>query len=132
MDLLSASKIINRYNNQLHIRGTTDCNLLVLELFDKTKFEKFKGRYKTLTGAVRVARKEFGVSSVFEMLNSEDIYKTVDCNFQQPLDIVTFHDCHDVFISLGDKWFGVNDDNIFSIISKDKYNEEDYTIFRRK
>ena len=132
MDIVTASKIIDKYNNQPHIRGSIDCNLLILELFDKSKFDRFVGRYKTLTGAIRVARKEFGVSSIYEMLSTESTYEPIDCNFQQPLDIVSFHGCHDVFISLGDKWFGVDDNDIFSVISKDNYNNKDYTIFRRK
>lgn len=131
MDIKLATEAIREYDKQPHVRGTVDCNLLFLKIFEPEKHDLFVGRYKTITGGVRVSKKEFGHPSVIHYLRESDDYKEINPNFQMEFDIVVFHDRHDLFISLGDKWFGVNDQDSFSLINKDLYSIDDYTIFRR-
>jgi hypothetical protein len=128
---MESYKIIDRYNNQKHVRGSVDCQLLILEIFEPEMHDAFINRYKTLVGAVRVAKKIFGVISLEEYLSTSEKYKIIESNFQQPLDIVVFHDRHDSYISLGDYWFGVNSNDTFTMQSKSGYDKNDYKIFRR-
>lgn len=126
----AASEIIDEYNYQEHIRGTVDCNLLFMKLHEPEMYEKFHGRYKTITGGIRVGRKLFGFSSIKEVLENGN-YDIIDPNFQQPLDIIAFHNRHDIYVSLGNMWFGVDENNHFSIVSKVGYNSTDFTVYRK-
>ncbi len=126
-----ASVIVDEYNNQPLIRGTTDCNLLFLKLHEPEKHDKIKGRYKTLIGGVRVARKIFGNTSIHQYLKESNEYIEVHPNFQLPLDVVAYKSRHDICISLGDKWFGVDESDTFSIVPSNASVDDNYTIFRK-
>ena len=131
MNNKEAYGIIDDYNNRPHVRGDVDCNLLFLKIHEPEKFEEFHNRYKTIIGGVRVSRKIFGVSSIKEYLDTCGDYEIVRPNFQRPLDVIVFKDQHDLFVSLGNKWFGVDDSDTFSIVQKSRYNPENYTIYRK-
>ena len=131
MDTNLAISSIREYNGQPHVRGTVDCNLLFLKIFEPEKHERFVGRYKTIIGGVRVSKSEFGYPSILQYLIESSDYEEIDSNFHCEFDIVAFHDRHDLFISLGDKWFGVNKNDSFSTIKCNGYDSKDYTVFRK-
>ncbi len=126
MDLM---QIINKYNNEIHVRGTIDCNLLFLEVHEPELYTAMYGKYKTIVGGVRAAKKHTGFRSIKDVLDHSGRYEIIEPNYQNSGDVVAFDDGHDIYISLGRYWFGVDLNDTFSIVPK--HTDRPYTIYRR-
>lgn len=127
---MTPHEIIEDYNGQPHVRGTVDCNLLFLKIHEPEIYEKMYKRYSTIVGGVRSARKYTGYTSIKDVLDNSGNYVKIDKYHQLPMDVVVFDDRHDVYISLGNKFFGVNDQDIFSVFPMTGY--EDYHVYRKR
>ena len=123
--------VVEDYMNHEHIRGTVDCNLMILKIFEPENYAKMVGKYNTIIGGVRVSNKTFGVKSLAEWLKGNDDYIVVKNGFQTKLDIIVFEDRHDIFLNLGTKWFGVKNDNVFGFVDNSVYDKDDYIIYRK-
>ncbi len=121
---------IGEYNGQNHVRGTVDCNLLFLQIHEPEMYDKLYGKYSTIIGGVRSAKRIIGYRSVRAILDECGRYEQIDPLKQLPMDIVVFEGRHDVYMSLGNKFFGVNEKDKFSIIQMHNYTE--YLVYRKK
>ena len=122
-------QIIRKYNNEMHVRGTMDSNLLFLEVHEPEFYNKILGKYKTIVGGCRVAKKHTGFISIRDVLDNSGRYEIIEPHYQTNGDIVTFDDGHDIYISLGKHWFGVDLNDTFSVVAK--HAERPNTIYRR-
>ncbi|MCQ9070508.1 DUF6950 family protein [Vibrio alginolyticus] len=127
-----AAEVIEDYKDEEHVRGTRDCNLLVLKLFDEENYKKMKGHYTTIRGGVRVSKRVYGVRSMYEYLQKNESFVEVPKGFERPLDVIAFRESHNIYISLGTKWFGVTEGEYFGFVSPEAYSQEDYVIYRKE
>ncbi|EGQ8479475.1 hypothetical protein GTP37_15195 [Vibrio parahaemolyticus] len=127
-----AKEIIEEHKGKEHIRGERDCNLLILKLFDEENYNKMKSRYTTIRGGVRVSKKVYGVRSMLEYLQKNESFKEIPQGYQRPLDVIAFKGQHNLYISLGTKWFGVIEGEVFGFVSPESYSKEDYVVYRKE
>lgn len=121
--------IIDKYRNEEYVCGVVDCNLLVLELHEPDKLPRLVGRFKTVRGGIRVARKEFGYSSIYEYV--VDNYDRVDVNFERAFDVGVHPDHPDIIIHLGEFIFKVDKDKRFKMVRLSNLDISEYRFFRR-
>lgn len=128
---IAVSGVISKYNNQTLEYGKFDCNLMILEAFEHDKYEIICGRYKTVVGGARVAKKEFGYSRLDDYISQSPDYKLIEKPFIMSGDIIFSHIDNIAMIALGcNKAFAVlPNTNEFSRCDVDI--PEAYNIYRR-
>lgn len=122
--------VMRRLNHQGLEYGNNDCNLMVLEMFEPEIYKKFLGRYKTLIGGARVAKKEFGFGRLDDYLSQSKEYTQI------PKPFITFGDiiCSDVGRVV---MISTSNNRAFAIDQNDIFREctisipDNYKIFRR-
>ncbi|KAB0285474.1 hypothetical protein F2P58_23475 [Vibrio fortis] len=125
-------EVVEDYKGKDHVRGLRDCNLMVLKIFDEENYEKMRGRYSTITGGIRASKRAYGVVSMYEYLVKNNDFKEVPKDFIQPFDVIAFPESHNIYLCLGQLWFGVNDFDEFGVISPSDYADGNYMIFRKE
>ncbi len=125
------TEVIHDYRDKDHIRGDRDCNLMFLKVHEPQLHTKLHQKYTTIVGGVRAALRLLGVRSVHHFLVKNN-YTPVQPSYQLRGDIIVFENSHNVYISLGSTWFGVNDDDSFGIINRYEYCESTYNVFRKE
>ena len=128
---LSLRDIVTKYKGKQHIRGDTDCNLMFLEYHEPSIFEQMHLTYTDLIGGMAQAKKLLNVRSVRGFLKKNK-YKQIHPNFQQAGDVVVFPAGFNVYLSLGDKWFGVGHDDTFQALPKPIEKSPTYLVFRKE
>lgn len=125
------SSVLSEYVHQDLVYGERDCNLMVLKIFEPERYDRFVGRYKSIIGGARVAKKEFGYVRIDDYMADSDDYTEIDPNFMMFGDIIFADQSRVAMIALG-----VN--RAFVIDPKtDKFAEgvvqipPSYKIFRR-
>jgi len=124
-------EITSEHNGKEHVRGTRDCNLMFFRLYEPAMFDAIHKQYDDILGGVKAGKRLFGFRSLRSFLQKNK-YKEVQPNFQMHGDIVTFHKGHDVYISLGNKWFGVRENNTFGVINRYDFDTNAYLVFRKE
>ncbi|EPO2258113.1 hypothetical protein [Vibrio parahaemolyticus] len=125
-----AAKVIEEYNLKKHVRGTRDCNLMALKVFDPKAYEAMYQTYSTIKGGVKASLLVGGVRSMKEYLIKKE-FEEIPKGFEAPLDVIVFDDKHDVYLCLGRLWFGVITGDVFGMFEPDKEGQT-YRVFRRR
>jgi hypothetical protein len=123
--------IIKEHIGKEHIRGTRDCNLMFFQLHEPEMFKALHLQYDGIISGVKAGKRLFGCSSVRTFLQKNN-YTEVSPNFQQEGDIVSFNKGHHLYLSLGNKWFGVRDINIFGVVNRYNHTSDEYLVFRKE
>lgn len=113
-----AISTVRKYVGREYQYGTEDCNLMILETIAPDIYDALVGKYKTLLGGVRQAKKKTGFASLQEYIQSREDFVPVQQQFATTGDIgfQKFGESHDAIIHLGDALFGINEDNKFAIL----------------
>lgn len=126
----SITDLLREHKGKAHIRGDRDCNLLFCALNEPEHYHKLRHEYTGIADGVKAAHRILGVKSVRHFLRKNN-YIPIDPNFQILGDTVVFNKGHNVFISLGNKWFGVNKDDLFGLVDMHDYVVESYQVYRK-
>jgi len=117
-------KTLSGYRGKTHQYGKYCCNLMFLEVYEPEMYEIIKGRYTTAIGGARVARKEFGYSSIEQFIESSDNYEEIPPEFASLGDV--FVSGSHVSMCLGYKTFGMTNDVYTLIDTKHFLNKTAY------
>jgi hypothetical protein len=66
-----------------------------------------------------------------QFLKKSPNYTRITPDQQRQGDVVVFHKGFNCYISLGDKWFGVNQEDHFGFMPVVNHNDNNYLVFRR-
>lgn len=114
-----AIKTARKYRGQELKYGTVDCNLVILETIDPEIYKTMYGRYKTILGGARQAKKLTGFKTLPEYIRAREDFVEVSPDFATIGDIGFQKFTGEVpatIIHLGDSIFGINEDGVFSIL----------------
>jgi hypothetical protein len=128
---MTLNEIITKYAGQKHVRGSVDCNLMVLELHDPDVYEVMANEYTDLANGVQRSKSKLGVVSMRQFLKKNPNYIRISPDQQKQGDIVVFHKGFNCYLSLEDKWFGVNQEDHFGFMPVCDHNDSNYLVFRR-
>lgn len=106
---LHLTTTINKYRNQILEYGKFDCNLLILEVFEYEKYEKFVGTYDNIKDGVKVAKEMFGEMRLSDYLEKAPEYESIDKKFIKYGDIVVANSARICMIAIGhNKLFAIH------------------------
>lgn len=128
---LSLRDIVNKYKGKEHVRGDTDCNLMFIEYCEPHLYNRMHLTYTDIAGGMAQAKRLLNVRSVRGFLKKSK-YKRIHPNFQVAGDVVVFPKGFNVYLSLGDKWFGVGHDDTFQVLRKPEEESPTYLVFRKE
>jgi hypothetical protein len=123
--------IIREHDGKEHIRGTRDCNLLFFKINEPDMFDALYQQYDGIIKGVKAGKRIFGCSSLRNFLKKNN-YTEVPANFQREGDIIAFKKGHNTYISLGNKWFGVQINEKFGVVNRYHYTNDQYLVFRKE
>lgn len=129
--MIELAKVVREFNGKELTYGTYDCNLLALKILEPDKWERLHGRYKTVLGGTRVAKKEFGYSSLLDYFRESEDYVQVPNKFAVGGDVCLITHRYDVVIHCGNALFG-NLDGTFQSFAIERLNELGAEFYRRK
>lgn len=98
---LHITKIMSEMIGEPLVYGSNDCNLMVLKMYEPDKHDEFVGRYKTVIGGARVAKKLFGYARIDDYMEKSERYEQVPKNFMRYGDIVFSDHDHTAMVALG-------------------------------
>lgn len=128
---MTLNEIITKYMGQKHVRGSVDCNLMVLELHEPDTYQVMVNEYTDLVNGVQRSKSKLGVVSMRQFLKKHPAYERISPDQQKQGDVVVFHKGFNCYLSLGDKWFGVNQEDRFGFMPICGYEPDAYLVFRR-
>ena len=71
------AETINEYLGASLVYGQTDCNLMMLSVYEEDKHDALKGHYKTAIGGARVAKKLFGYPHIKNYMAESELYEEI-------------------------------------------------------
>lgn len=95
--------------------GYIDCNLLFLLLHEPEVAYILRGRYTTIMGGCRVAKKETGYSTVRQLMEESKNYTEVNTRMYSTGDIMVFDDCHEIGLVTGHNYYGFDEDQVYCV-----------------
>jgi hypothetical protein len=128
--LIQIKQTLNPFLGLAHKQSHTDCNYLFMLLHEPKIAKIMHGRYTSIMGGCRVAKKETGYSTVRQFIEASDNYIKIEKDMHIIGDIFLFDDSHEVSICAGNVFYGFNSDNIYSV-TPIKSMLTNYTIYRK-
>jgi hypothetical protein len=113
--ILKMKKILSPLLGQELTYSHNDCNYVFLLVHEPEIAECLHGRYTTVMGGCRVAKKETGFSTIRQLIVELSNYIEVDKRKYTTGDIMVFDDCHEVALVTNRNYYGFNEDNIYCV-----------------
>ena len=129
--MLKIKKILNPFLGLPHKQSYTDCNYLFMLLHEPKIAQIMHGRYTSIIGGCRVAKKETGYATVRLFMNASENYIKIERDMHVAGDIFLFEDSHEVAICGGNVFYGFDADNIYAVHPM-KVILNNYTIYRKE